>query len=247
MNRFTMTSLFTLTLGASSARADSVKEFGVARSRIFLSDVAPLAPATVASLDLGPAPRPGASRLLDRSEIAALLPEGITTNQLALPSAVRVVRKSRVLSASQIKKLATTTLNDATLDRGAKLAQVRSSAAVLVPDGYDRVSARLKPLPRKAGRLSTSATLTFWEGDNAVADVEVPVDLDLPKSAAEPDIKKGARLTLVISRDLIDIRTAATANSDADIGESLPVTLVGTGKSMRATLLSKSSATPVSP
>jgi hypothetical protein len=220
--------LLSLALSPSAtfaAKPRPVPERQLARSRVVLADLVPDAPAELAAVDLGASPAPGSSRLITEEEIVAALPEGTEARTLRLPASIRVVRKARKLAPTELEKITRAAVGEAGLPRSGSLTAARPRATVTVPDGWQRVRVDVPKPPRKSGKHATIATLVFLEGDAVLARVPVPIEITLPKSAAVPDVKKGAKLTFLVSRGSIEIKANVTAAADADVGEELPVVL----------------------
>jgi hypothetical protein len=210
---------------ASAAKQRAVPEKQLARSRVTLADLVANAPSELAQLDLGASPAPGSSRLITEEEIVAALPEGTDARALRLPASVRVVRKARKVTPAELEKLTRAGIAEAPLPRNGTLTSARPRATVTVPEGWETVRVDVPKPPRKSGKHATTATLVFLEGEEVLAKVPVPIEMALPKSAAVPDVKKGTKLSFVVSRGAIEIKANVTAAADADVGEELPVML----------------------
>jgi len=227
---------------ASAAGAAKFAERTIARSRVLVGDVIDQAPGSLATVDLGPAPAAGATRVLTRQEILAALPQDLDTRRLDVPASVRVVRKARTLAPGEIDRLAREALVRTPLPRGVTLGAVKAPVKGLtVPDGFDVVRLEVPKPPRREARIASNATMLFTEGGFVIAKAQIPVDLVVSGEATTPDVKKGDRVTLVIRRGLVELRAAVVANADADVGEGLQVTVGESGRAMRARLVS---ATP---
>ena len=88
-------------LSAASTRAET--SVSVSRARVLLGDLVPNLAPDVASLDFGPAPPPGSSRLVAGAEIRRQLAKsGVGAEKLKLPASVRVVSAARRFSPSEI-------------------------------------------------------------------------------------------------------------------------------------------------
>jgi hypothetical protein len=204
--------------------------------------LADLDPAS-AAFDLGPAPAASGSRVIDRDEILRAFRDHDTEPPHVLPTAVRVVRKMRRLEPRDIADLVHAALRE-NLPRGTTLGDVHGTR-VSVPDGWTRVTCDVPRPPHKLGPLLSSASLVFYEGEQALWRISVPVDLTLSQEAMLYDVSRGARLTLVIRRGLIEVGAAATAGADADVGDLLPVTLSPSGRTLSARLEDKDHAVVV--
>ncbi len=230
-----------LTADALGAPKAKTPETALARSRVILCDVAPKAPADLCDTDLGATPAPGSSRLISRDEVVAALPEGTPTKGWTIPASTRIVRKTKTVAPVELEKIVRRAAAATGLPRGASLAAVRAKAAVTVPDGWDAVSIEVPRPPRKSGKHLSTATLVLSEGESVLIKVPVPIELNLPKAAAQPDVKKGSRVSFVVSRGSIEIKASATATQDADVGDTFNVALES-GKVVKAKLESKDPA-----
>ena len=229
-------------MGATPALADKpLVEHKVSHGRILLGDVVDGAPEALASIDLGPSPQPGSSRVVRREDVERAVIQGLPP-KLKVPVAVRIVRATKTLSPTDLEATTRTAIAAITLARGATYGGARPGAAVTVPAGYDLVRAEIPRPPRRAGKLATIATLTFLEGDTELARIQVPIDIELPKDAAFADVPKGAKVTFVITRGSVEIRASGTAGGDADVGEDLTVTVMDSGRVLRGKLKSRDPA-----
>jgi hypothetical protein len=231
-----------LVLGVSRAEASPPSQVTVTGARVLVSDVVRGAPADAAGIDLGPAPAVGGSRLIDRATILRALREHAATEPGHLPDAVRVVRLSRAVSATELERLTRAGLDGRPLPRGAALTAVRASRGLDVAAGWDAVTAELPRLPRRAGPVSTTALVTFRAGAEVLGRTSVQVDLLLPASAAAPELARGAPVTLVVRQGLVEIRVGGSAGADADVGDTLPVILRPSGRVLRARLIERETA-----
>lgn len=227
-----------------SALADAPKKMHeclVGHARIRLADIYPEAPEALRSLDLGPSPLPGSSRLVTRAEMVTMMPPGAT-----LPPSVdtvRVVRKTTSIGVAALEKLATDALGQITIPKGGQLLAARPGSSVTVPDGWDSVEAVLPRIPRKSGKTTVSATLRFREGAATVMTADVPIDLMLPDSASIPDVKRGSKALLVIRRGSVEVRAVVSVGADVDVGDEVAATVKDSGRVLRGRLTQATPAT----
>ena len=240
--RHTALAVLALALGVGRAEASPPPLVSVTGARVLVADVVRGAPADAAAVDLGPAPSVGGSRLIDRATILRALRAHAATEPDHLPEAVRVVRLSRSVSATELERLTRTGLGAHPLPRGAALTGVRASRGLDIAAGWDAVTAELPRLPRRAGALSTTALVTFRAGADVLARASVQVDLMLPPAAAAPELARGAAVTLVVRQGLVEIRVGASAGADADVGDTLPVILRPSGRVLWARLIERDTA-----
>lgn len=224
----------------ADARA-KIGECVVSHARLRLGDLIPTAPDTLRSIDLGPSPLAGSSRVVTRAEIVAALPAGASV-PVGVES-IRVVRKTSTVSVAALEKLTTDTLAKSPVPKGGTLVAVRPSAALVVPDGWDTLEATLPRLPRKAGKVSVSAAVRFVEAGQTVMTTTVPVELMMPESAAIPDVKRGAKALLVVRRGNVEVRAVVAVGADADLGDEVSATVKDSGRVVRGKLVSTVPAT----
>ncbi len=243
--RFLLSTFFAVALQVATSPASGaapVKEVQVVGPRVHLIDVVPTVPAAVATADLGPAPAPGGSRFVTQEELRTAAAGASAKVIASLPPAIRVVRKMRKLTAADVERETRKAVLAAGLRRGITIAAVRAPKSSDVADGWTSITASIPKPPRRAGRVPTTAALTFQRGTEVLARLAIPIDLDLAAEAAIPDIAKGAAVTVTVKVGLVEISAAALASADADIGEELFVTLRPSGKMLRATLIAPGKA-----
>lgn len=227
---------FILLSGRVDAKEPPMRERSIAAPRVFLGDVADV-PEELRSVDLGPAPMPGSSRVIKRDELLAALPGDARPG--ALPAAVRVTRKTRTISPTEVEDIVREALARRALPKGATLAKVRPRGATKVAEGFDAAHVLVAKPPRKEGRHLTAATIVFTQAGDEVSRATVNLELALSKEAAVPDVAKGAKVQLVVRRGAVSVTAVATAQNDADVGETLTVSVADSGRVLRAKVESK--------
>lgn len=231
--------VFALLVAAAGdvSAAEGPLEVPVTGPRIKLGEVVQGAP----DVDLGPAPAPGGSRLLDREEMQrAAVAQGKPAPK-NLPASVRVVRKMRQLTGAEIDRLATEAAARA-LARGVTLVRVRTAASLSVPDGWDHVAAELPRPPRRVGPATVSGSLAFLRGTEEIARTPIVAELTLAAEAAAPDVAQGSTILLLVRRGLVELRIPGVVTADAEIGSLVPVTVRPTGRVVRARILDREHA-----
>ncbi len=222
----------TLAIGADAFAKPAVPEVAVLGPRVALRDVLPGAPVDVAGTDLGPAPPPNGTRLVTRLELEAAL----KGKKFDLPDGVRVVRKMRKLGAPELSKSLDLALVARPIGRGGKLKIARPPKQLDVAEGWDVVVVDVPRPPRKAGAHTTTALLQFRRGTELLGSVSIPIDIDLPKEALLPDVPLKSAITLLVKKGSVEVRTKATAGSDGDVGDTIPVLVSSNGKVVSAKL-----------
>jgi hypothetical protein len=193
--------------------------------------IADLEPAS-AAVDLGPAPAANGSRVVDREEIVRAFHDHGLDPPRHIPAAMRVVRKMQHLDPKAVEDVVRSCLA-VSLTRGATVAEV-SASRTSVPDGWTRATCQVPRPPHKAGPLTSTASVVFFEEEQALWRISVPVGLSLSQEASQYDVPRGTHLTLVIRRGLVEVGTAATAGADADVGDLMPVFLLPSGRTISA-------------
>lgn len=242
---FALFCLLNLVSEAGASARPGLRSVEVTGAELTLGALLPNAPSEFRDIEIGPTPGPGTSRVVTRDEVIAALPEGRQALANGLAKSTRIVRKMRVLTNDEIESLTKNAIDTRGLSRGAALIKVKAPKSVQIADGHDNVTVDIRKPPRQSGRFSTSATLSFFQGKDLLSKVIVPIDLQLSKEAAIPDVTKGAAVTLVVQRGLIEISAAGVAGSDADIGSVLPITVRQSGRIIQARLIEKDRAVAV--
>jgi flagella basal body P-ring formation protein FlgA len=231
---------------ASPASAAPPQEVVVVGSRIHVGDVASSADATVASVDIGPSPSAGSSRLVTKNDIVAALTAKELPVPATLPDAVRVVRKAQHLTPAELDGLVRGALNDKPLGHGVTLTAIRATHPVDVAEGWARIDVDVPHPPKRQGAFTTTAIASFFAADGeAIARVPVPMELAVSAEGALYDTPRGASVTLVIRRNYIEVRTTGMTTADADLGDPVPVQLPTSGRVLRARLTAKDEAVAI--
>jgi flagella basal body P-ring formation protein FlgA len=126
---------------------------------------------------------------------------------------------------------------------GVVLAMVSAERALDVAEGYARVDVDMPRAPKRAGAFSTSAVLSFVDDEGQVQSrVTVPVVLAVSELGAAYDTPRGSSVTLVVRRNLVEVRVPGVCTADGDVGDPVTVQLQGSGRQMHALLVSKDEA-----
>jgi hypothetical protein len=215
-------------------------------ARVHVGDVMPDADASIAGVDVGPSPLAGCSRIVSRADVVTALRARELPVPAQIPDAVRVVRQAKHIVPAEMDALVRDAMKDKTLQRGVTLDSVHSEHPVDVIDGWTRIDVDVPRAPKKAGAFATTAFVSFYGAEAEVlARVPVPVELAVSEAGTAYDASRGAPVTLVIRRQLVEVRVGAFAGADADVGDAVPIQLRPSGRVVRARLLSKDEALAV--
>jgi hypothetical protein len=222
------------------ARAEPTRTLD--HARILLGDVVPTAPEGLADLDLGPAPPPGGSRLLTKPDLERQLRDrGVDISKLSIPAAVRVLGAARHISPAKMAELAAPFI-EKELPPGVTLSSVRASYEVVVPPGAEVKAVQLPRILRQKGSQRSTATVELaCEGD-PVAKVPVAVVLEVSEQAARPDLARQSRVNLSLERGPVRVSTVGQILADANIGDSVRMLVVATGRVVQAKIVSRDEA-----
>ena len=220
------------------AAAPEPREVRVESSRVALEDVLEGCPEAARKMDLGPAPPPGASWLVDAAAIhGALESAGEDPRRFGNLRAVRVLSASRVLGPAELAELVRPSIERA-LPTGVTLSGLEPKSKLVVPLLGVAGSATLPKLPKRAGPTTSTAMVDILLDGALVRRVPVLVRLSIDASAARPDVPRGRTVTLVIERRSATISTDGVALRDAAIGEVAPFKVQHTGRVINARIKS---------
>jgi hypothetical protein len=211
-------------------------EFGA----VHLGQVWPAAPAELADLEIGNAPPPGSSRLLQRSDlIRSLGQQGANTKALDLPLSVRIRTRSETWSFRQLEEACESKLR---VRPGIELVRVKARGAVTVPRGTLAGAPELGQLPRRVGEVTVLGMLPLSYAGQIVQRVPVSFVFDVSPAGAAPAVAKGAVLQVVVSTGSAQISALAEALSDADVGDTVQVRVNSTRRVVQAVIESSDRA-----
>lgn len=224
-----------------SAQAES--ERTIDGTRIVLKDVSDgYDEGELAALDLGPAPPPGSSRLLSRSEVEEQLrAAGDDAKNLRMPSALRVKSAAKRWSPDELREAVTPRLL-AALPPGLTFKTAKLSRAIVTSPSVTVGDAHFPKFPKRTGELTLTASVDLQQEGATVLRVPVTVVVVVSEVATRPAASKGARVNLVIEHGPARVTALATALSDIELGAFGLFRVASTQRVLRARLLSADSA-----
>lgn len=241
MQRRNFIALATLALATWStpalAKRKSIRTVLVATPRVQLGQIMDNLEDEVAEIDLGPAPAPNGTRMITKKKIEEALEEENVQGVTGIPKSVRVKRKMQTLKPAELIQITKEAIAARGLKKGITLTSVKPPARVKIAAGWDAVRVRLPKNPRRKGKWSTTAMLSFDAGGERIARVAVRVTFHLTEEATRPDIKKGTQLTLTVQSGRVAVSVKAYAGADADVGDTFNVQLRPSGRLVRAKLV----------
>jgi hypothetical protein len=212
-------------------------------ARIHLSDVSDgYDDGDLASLDLGPAPPPGSSRLLSRSEVEdQLRAAGDDGKNLRMPASLRVKSAAKRWSADELRDALTPKLISA-LPVGVNFKSAKLNRSLVTSPSVRIGDAHIPRIPKHAGELTVTATVDLLQDDVTVMRVPVTLVVQVTELATLPAAARGSRVNLVIEHGPARVTALAIAMSDTELGATGLFRVASTQRVLRARLLSADSA-----
>jgi hypothetical protein len=228
----------TFSLSASAELSQTIDT-----ARIHLSDVSDgYDDGDLASLDLGPAPPPGNSRLLSRGEVEdQLRAAGDDGKSLRMPASLRVKSAAKRWSVEELRDALTPKLVSA-LPMGVNFKSAKLNRALVTSPSVRVGQAHLPRIPKHVGELTLTATVDLMQDDVTVVRVPITLVVQVTEAATQPAVAKGARINLVIEHGAARVTALATAMSDTELGATGLFRVATTQRVLRARLLSPDSA-----
>lgn len=216
-------------------------------ARIRLGDLAATVNSELADVDLGPAPPAGGSRLFARDELLnTLRSQGLDLTQVRLPQSIRVTSAGRRFTPKDLRALVEPRVR-AALPAGVSLNDLRVSRALLASPRLAVGHVRVPKLVRREGTLTVTASVDLTHEGSVVARLPVTLELLLSQEAAQPLVRKGSRVDLMIQRGQARISASGVALDDAELGETRSFRVSSTSKVLRARIESATLAVVVTP
>lgn len=241
MTRLTLLALLLATGLASSANAEAL--YTIDSTRIHLSDVSDgYDEGELSTLDLGPAPPPGASRLLSRSEVLDQLhAAGDEGKSLRMPQSLRVKSASKRWSASELSAALTPKLIEA-LPVGLKFKGTKFNRDLVTGPSVTIGAVHFPKFPKREAELTLTVTVDLQQDDVTVLRLPVTVVVLVTELATRPAASKGARINLIIEHGGARVTALAAALSDTELGAVASFRVASTQRVLRARLLSTDTA-----
>ena len=223
----------------SATTSDGTRVVGAAH--LTIADVVPDAPALARGVEIGPAPAPGASRIVARDEIVRSLRRAGVSASFPVPLATRITRAATHLSSRMLADLSRPSIASA-LPSGVTVVHVEATSDFTAPEGTHIGRATLPKLPKTVGTFHTTANVELLFEDEKIAQIPIAVVVDISDAAAAPELRKGSKITVIVERETLSVATEATLTKDCDVGDVTSVTLSATGRTVRAKITSRKRA-----
>jgi hypothetical protein len=228
-------------LSPSRAMAETAKTIAV--GRVHFGDLVPDAPLEIAGLDLGPAPPAGSSRLYSREELTAVAQRA--GNFLVVRESIRAVRATTRWSQAELLALVTPKLT-AALPEYAKLLRVDVPKTLVTAANLELTRLELGQIPARRGNAQTSAVAELGIDGKVELRLTLPVVLVLDDPPKPIEVERGSTVALVINLGAARVSAAAVTLQTTSVGAVSLFRVIKTRKTLRARLLSTSTAEVVS-
>jgi len=241
MQRFAPFAFVLVSSLSLSAHAEA--EHTISGARIHLRDVTRGYDAgELASLDLGPAPPPGNSRLLTRSEVMEQLrAAGDDAGSLRMPSVLRIKSAAKRWSPEELREALTPKVIEA-LPPGLIFKASKFTRSILTSPSATVGAAHFPRFPKREGELTLTVTVDLLEDDVTALRVPLTVVVQVTAAAILPAASKGARVNLIIEHGSTRVSALATALSDTELGGVGLFRVMNTQRVLRARLFTPDSA-----
>ncbi|HJL19619.1 MAG TPA: flagella basal body P-ring formation protein FlgA [Sandaracinaceae bacterium LLY-WYZ-13_1] len=200
-----------------------------AQSAVHLSEVVPALGGTeLGALEVGPAPPPGGTRVIRRSDVLRALREaGRDPRGLAIPRATRIRREARALDGDRIEALSRDAVVEALAPCRLEELTVRGDATVAA--GPLEVTAEGQA-PRRSGAASVMVILSAGG-----REVRVPAQARVRCPA--PVVRPGRRVRLRVRFGAVIASAPGVARQPGRVGEVIRVQNLQTRASLRARVI----------
>jgi hypothetical protein len=228
---------------ALPAPAGAELERTIDGARIRLADVSDgYDDGDLASLDLGPAPPPGNTRLLSRGEVEdQLRAAGDDAKKLRMPRSLRVKSASKRWTPDELRDALTPKVI-AALPPGLQFRSAKLNRALVTSPSVVVGDAHIPRFPKRTGELTLTATVDLMQDGATVLRVPVTVIVMVTEQATLPAAGKGARVKLMIRTGSASVSALATALSDTELGGVGSFKVITTQRILRGRLLSPDTA-----
>jgi hypothetical protein len=235
----TLAVLLLTLLGTLPQTAAAEREQLVDGGRIYLGEVvADLAP-SAATLDLGPAPKAGSSRLLSAEDLNRALKAAGTT--LVVKDSVRVVRSTKHWNQQDLTSWISPAISKALPDY-ATLVRLEVPRSLLTPTTTVVGHVELAQLPKRRGTLHTSVVVDLMVDGELEQRLSLPVVLELGDRPTPLTVPRGQTVTVSINLGLARVSATAVTLQAVEVGTVALCRVLQTKKVLRARLISKNTA-----
>jgi hypothetical protein len=230
-------------LGLSPRFAYAEIEKTISSSRVLLGDLVLDAPADIADLDLGPAPSAGASRLYSAADLLAAAQQ--VGRKIVVTDSVRVVRATKRWSQAEFLAFVTPKLKSM-LPEYAKLLRIEVPRGLVTVPSIELKRLELGQVPNRRGTVHTTAMVELSIDGRIEQRLSLPIVLDLDERPKPVEVDRGTSVVLVINLGSAKVSATAITLQSTAVGSVALFRVLKTRKTLRARLLTTSTAEVVS-
>lgn len=200
-----------------------------AQAQITLAEILPaLAGSDLGALELGPAPPPGESRVVRRSEVlAALRTAGRDPRGLAIPASTRVRREARALEPEALAELARPAVAEALAP--CRVESLSFQHGATLAEGDVEVEVDGSPIPR-TGRSVVVVVLR-------TGSVEVRAPAQAEVECPPPIVHPGQRVSIIARFGAVEASAPGVARQPGRTGDVIRVQSAHSRATLRARVI----------
>jgi hypothetical protein len=224
-------------LGPSLARAEAQRT--VAGSRVLLGDLIAEVPEPARNFDLGPTPAPGSSRLISSADIKAAAREAglsVTSHE-----PVRVFPATKRWEQPELREVLKAKLQSA-LPAYARLLDFVAPRRLVTRSNAELSRVVVAALPAREGLIETSFVVEVATDGHIEQRLVIPVSLEVRDAPKPIELARGTLVNFVIRAGSAQISTAAVILQPTKLGATTLIRVLKTRKTLRARLLTPTSA-----
>ncbi|MBX7190572.1 MAG: flagella basal body P-ring formation protein FlgA [Sandaracinaceae bacterium] len=221
--------LFTLLSFALVLAVGATTSAASAQDRIRLAEIVPaLAGSELGAIDLGPAPPPGASRVMRRAEVLETLARaGRSATGLVIPREVRIARRAVRLSGDEIAARARDAIEEALSPCAVESVAVTSSATLGEGELDVHVNGPARP--------NDGPTIVMLDLATPGGTTHVPARVEV--RCPEAVVTSGAEVTVVVRSGNVRVTATGVSRQSGRVGDEVRVRVEPTGALVTARVI----------
>jgi hypothetical protein len=197
-----------------------VTDVEINAERLSLGDLVRELPEPLATLDLGPAPQPGQSRMVSRTVVLRRLRQAmVEVEGIDLPALSRVRRSSQTVTETELRRLVAAAVAEK-LPGGMRVREVLLSGGVVLPAGALTVEVQPSRV-WQAGRQIVRVELSTRQA--APRRLAVTIDLEGSPKPRGVGIARGAEVQILARSPGLVVRTTGVAQQGGELGDVIAV------------------------
>ncbi len=209
-------------------------EIIVDSNKVTLADIVPNADPERGLLTVADTPAPGASRLLARADIERVLRRaGLPSQGLAIPSSMRIKAAEKRMTEDEIAQWVAPAI-ELELPPGVQLVKLSTARPLVTSPSASLGRVTLPRIPKRAGEFRSTVVVELEREQVILQRLTLSFVAQISAEAAQPDVARGAQVSLVIETAGVTLTAAAIALSSGNVGEVHMFRVITTRKVLRA-------------